>query len=70
MLQTKCKNYKFKQVTIDRTCSQTLSVAIRKPRYGHNYNLSVCHISAPSLVSLLKTSNLNQDMTATVAEEV
>ncbi|NES70403.1 MAG: hypothetical protein F6K24_36905 [Okeania sp. SIO2D1] len=70
MLQTKCKNSKFKQVTINRTCNHTFSVAIRKPRYGHNYNSSVCYTSAPSLVSLFKTSNLNKHMAATVAEEV
>ncbi|GGA14651.1 hypothetical protein CYANOKiyG1_28320 [Okeania sp. KiyG1] len=70
MLQTKCNNSKFKQVMIDRTCSQTFSVAIRKPKYGHNYNSYVCHTSAPSLVSLFKNSNLQKDMVATVPEEV
>ena len=34
MLQTKCKISKFRQVSINRTCNQIFSVAIKKPRYG------------------------------------
>ena len=58
MLQTKCKISKFRQVSINRTCNQTFAVAIKKPRYRHNYDAFVFSTSHPKLVSLLQVAKV------------
>lgn len=58
MLQTKCKISKFRQVSINRTCNHTFSVAIKKPRYRYNYDGFVSSTSKPKLVSLVQVVEL------------
>ena len=58
MLQTKSKVYKFRKVSINRSCNDTFSVAIKKPRYEYNSNTSVFTTSQAHLISLIPVSKL------------
>ncbi len=58
MLPTKCKISKFRQVSINRTCNHTFSVAIKKPKYRYNYDAFVSSTSHPKLVSLFQVEKL------------
>ncbi len=58
MLQTKCKISKFRQISINRTCNHTFSVAIKKPKYRYNYDGFISSTSNPKLVSLLQVAKV------------
>ncbi|MGB3508108.1 MAG: hypothetical protein WBA93_02450 [Microcoleaceae cyanobacterium] len=62
MLYIKSKVSKFRQVSINRTCDRTFSVAIRKPVYGHNYYTSSLDMSSPRILSPIKNVKLNNDI--------